>query len=485
VILAVDIGTSVFKSALWDFEGNRLAFAAVPLAMNTASKPGGEIHEADSAQWLRAFEECCARLRDGASDSGASLSSAQAIVISGTGPSYGPVLAEPSLNSEGLCLPAAPARLWLDRRSVAEAGLISERMGAYVDPGFYLPKALGIKNNEPALYEKTRFFLDCPEFLAYALTGEARTVFPSEGFERWFWTPEILAELGLDAEKFPLLINSGDIYGTLLSSAASRFGFARNVPVISGGPDFYAAILGAGVTLPGQVCDRAGTSEGVNLCTQKRVTDGRLMSYAHPVKPWWNLSGIISTTGKAVEWGRAFLGLEKFDDFFALAETAESGSGGLVFLPYLAGERAPLWDPSARALLRGISLASGRAEFARAVLEGIGFAIRDVLAVMEEAGAAAGELRIAGSAAENRLLNQIKADISGREVLIPAQKDAELLGLAIIGATVLGRYASYGEAASVLVRIEQRVRPDTAKAARYDELFAAYKAAYQKPQSSG
>jgi xylulokinase len=469
VILAIDIGTSVFKSALWDFEGKRLAFAAIPLAMSA----DGETREADSAQWLRAFEECCVRLRAGMSDT-------EVIVISGNGPSYVPVLDEPSLDSKGLCLPSAPARLWLDRRAVAAAEEVSALMGAYVDPGFYLPKALGIMRDEPALYEKTRLFLGCPEFLAYALSGEARTVFPSEGFERWFWTPEILQKLGLDAAKFPPFISSGGVYGTLLPSVAARFGFAREVPVISGGPDFFAAILGTGAASPGQVCDRAGTSEGINLCTEKRVTDSRLMSYGHPVKPWWNLSGIISTTGKAVEWGRALLGLENYDDFFALAETAESGAGGIVFLPYLAGERAPIWDPSARGALRGLSLASGRAEIARSILEGIGFAIRDVLTVMEASGVKAGELRVAGSAAACGLLNRIKADISGREVLIPVQKEAELLGLAIIGACALGRYASYGEAAAVLARIEQRLRPDTAKTALYDSLFCEYKAAYQK-----
>jgi xylulokinase len=419
---------------------------------------GGGKHEADPRQWLLAFEDCCARL--------GSLSAVQVLVISGNGPSLIPVRG---------ALPAAPARLWLDRRASAAAAEVSAVMGGFVDPGFFLPKALDIKNKEPELYEKTELFLGCPEYLAYSLSGEARTVFPSQGFDRWYWNQEVLEKLKLDPAKFPPFISPGETVGTLLPAVASRLGFAPNIPVVAGGPDFFVSILGAGVVRPGQVCDRSGTSEGINLCTEKRIDDARLMSYGHPVKPFWNLSGIISTTGKAIEWAHDLLGLHNYDEFFSLAASAKAGSGGLVFLPYLAGERAPIWDPDARGLLGGLSLSTGRAELARSVLEGIGFAILDVITVMEESGVQVGELRVSGSAAENSILNQIKADISGREVLSPAQKDAELLGLAVIGACALGKYASFAEAASILVRIEGHWQPDSKKVPLYERLFTQYR----------
>jgi xylulokinase len=463
VILAIDIGTSSFKAALWDREGNRLAFAAVPLAIT-----GDNVRrEADPAQWLRAFEECCDRITGGGVSAAVKV-----IVISGNGPSLTPVTGEPIPGGFGP--PAAFSRLWLDRRATEAAAKVSALMGGFVDAGFFLPKALCLKNDEPALYERTKFFLGCPEYLAYALTGEARTVFPSRGFDRWFWNDDILGRLGLDAAKFPPFINPGDQYGTLLPAAAVRFGFSRNVPVVAGGPDFFSAILGVGVVGPGQTCDRAGTSEGINVCTKIRITDRRLMSYGHPVQPFWNLSGIISTTGKAIEWGRDFLGLASYEDFLSLAAQAGPGAGELVFLPYLAGERAPLWDPGARGVLRGLGLYSGRAEFARSVLEGICFAIRDVIEVMEEAGAGIKELRIAGSA-ESDILNQIKADITGRMTLVPAYKEAELLGLAVIGARFLGDFGSFAEAASALVRVGKFWEPDLRKAALYGELFQRYR----------
>jgi xylulokinase len=475
MLLTIDIGTSTFKSAIWDFEGNRLAFESVPLSI---SRNEGLRHEADSGQWLRAFADCCRTF-------GANINhnAVEAIIICGNGPSLTPVLAAPSKEaassiedgqSGGLDLHTAPSRIWLDRRAVEAARQVSALVGGFVDPSFFLPKALDIKINEPSLYENTKFFLGCPELLAYALTGEARTVFPSDGFERWFWNDSILESLGLDKEKFPPFIRPGEVFGKLIPRAAVRFGFKPGLRVISGGPDFFAAILGTGTIRPGQVCDRAGTSEGINACTERRVSDERLMSYKHPVKPFWNLSGVVSTTGKAIEWGRDLLGIESYDEFYALAKTARSDTRGLVFLPYLAGERAPVWDPSKRGVIRGLGLDTGRPEFARSVLEGICFAIRDITGIMEETGAVIDELRVAGSLSGSDLLNQIKADITKKPVFVPVQKEAVLMGLAVIGSCVLTQYASFAEAASALVKIDKEFLPDAKNAVLYDELFGEY-----------
>ena len=463
MLLTIDIGTSSFKSALWDYDGNRLSHAAVPLSIIS----DGNKHEADCSQWLCAFENCCRKL--------GSLAAVKAVIISGNGPTLVPVLGEPQAGTDGIRVPAENARLWLDRRAVKYQAQVSQLLGGFVDAGFFLPKILGIKNDEGELYRKTKFFLGCPEYLAYALTGEARTVFPSEGFDRWFWNDTVLEKLELAPVKFPAFIRPGDPFGTVTPSAAQYFGFAKNIPVISGGPDFFAAILGAGVMEPGQVCDRSGSSEGINLCTKNRVNDGRLMSYGHPVKPYWNLSGIISTTGKAIDWSRGLFGIDSFDDFISLARHSERGSGGLVFLPYLAGEREPVLNPSARALWRGISLSCTRHEFANSVLEGTAFAIRDVLAVMEETGEKTEQLHVTGGLAGCVHLNQIKADITGKEILEPVHKESELLGLSVIGACFLGKFASFAEASAAMVRIEKTYEPNPKYASLYDELFNEYK----------
>ncbi|MDR1105908.1 MAG: hypothetical protein LBL44_06085 [Treponema sp.] len=471
MILAIDIGTSNFKAALFDFSGGRRAFASEPLEIRMT---GGR-HEADPRRWLAAFEACCARLDSQAGP----LANVEALSLSGNGPTLVPA----GKNAEGAfdradAAALGPARLWLDRRAGKEAGAVSAAAGAFVDGGFFLPKALHIKNREPELYEKTGFFFYCPEFLAWVLTGEARTVFPSEGFERWYWTAETLDRLGLDPLLFPPFISPGETIGTLLPSVAGRFGFRKAVPVIAGGPDFFTAILGSGAVRPGMVCDRSGTSEGINLCTEKRIADRRLMSYGHPVKPYWNLSGIISTTGKAIDWARTLLGFDDYDDFYAAASGAEAGADGVIFLPYLEGERAPLWDPEARGVFFGMNGSTTRSCLARAVAEGICFAVRDVISVMEEAGAAAPSLRVTGGTSRSPVLNHIKADVTGKDV-ISIEGNAELAGLAALALAALGKYGSPGEAASALAKSGTVFHPNEKKARLYEKTFDRYRSLYR------
>jgi xylulokinase len=443
VLFTIDIGTSTLKSALWDFDGNRISSAAVSLSAN----------ENICSQWLRAFEQCCKKYND--------LSAIKAIVISGNGPTLVPVTGAPE--TERLFVPAEDVIMYHDRGADEYQSLVSELMDGYVDSRFFLPKILSIKNNKK-FYDKIKFFLGCPEYLAYALTNEARTVFPSDGFERWFWNDTVLEKLGLEKEKFPCFIRPGDTIGNLPAFTASRYGFTANIPVIAGGPDFFAAILGCGVTEPGQACDRCGSSEGINLCTKIYVDDDRLMCYGHPVKPWWNVSRIIAATGKAIERCRDILGLASYDDFFALAADSQVLSGGYVFSPYLS-------KPDIENVLRGLCHSARPEDIANSVLEGIGFAIRDIIAIMENGETGVNELRVTGGQAGRSRLNQIKADITGKVVLEPACKDAELLGLAIIGSCALGKFSSFKEASQALVCIEKQYEPNLKNTALYNGIM--------------
>ncbi|MCL2210334.1 MAG: FGGY-family carbohydrate kinase [Treponema sp.] len=463
MILTVDIGTSAFKSAVWDLDGTRLSFASVPLKSEIAE--GGK-HEAAPSQWLEAFDTCCANLGN--------IASVQAIVISGNGPSLVPVLGELA-DDNSLNVPAEKARLWLDRRGVKYSEEVSALMNDYVDSSFFLPKILHIKREENNLYQITKKFLGCPEFLAYTLTGQARTVFPCEGFDRWFWNDAILEKLNLDAHKFPPFIRPGDSFGSISQKAAERFGFKKDIQIISGGPDFFTAILGSGVMEPGQACNRTGSSDGINLCTVKRINHKSLMSYAFPIEPYWNLSGMINTTGRAIEWGKELLGLESIGDFMALAEKSGYGSGGLVFLPYLSGERSPIWNPNVRALWNGINIDTGRSEFANSILEGIGFAINDVISVMEQTGEKVEQIYVTGGLAGFERLNQIKADITGKEIITCACKEAELLGLAVIGSCFLGKYSSFTQAVNALRCIKNKYKPNSINKDLYNHLFYEYK----------
>jgi xylulokinase len=402
------------------------------------------------------------------------------VVVSGNGPTVVPVYEEPQVVGRIVHAPSANARLWLDRRAVDEAAEISARVGQFVDASFVLPQVLHIARMNPAMYEKSRWFLSSFEYVNYLLTNEVATILHAEDAKRWYWTDELLYALSLDTAKFPPFKKPGDLVGTVTALAAKTLGLPQGIPVFAAGPDFLVSILGCAVVEPGMVCDRSGTSEGINLCTNRPLDDNRLMTYLHPVAPYYNVSGIISTSGKAIGWIKKMMGLEEqsFDTLYAMMAEAPAGSEGLLFLPYLSGERAPIWDPDARGVFTGLSLASTKNHLLRAVAEGVCLAIYDVIDVMEELGGKVSALRITGGPSESAFLNQLKADVTGRPVSIPVVGDAELVGSMVIGRTALQDFHSFAEAANQLVAIGRQYQPKADSRLLYDEALGRYRGTY-------
>jgi len=240
------------------------------------------------------------------------------------------------------------------------------------------------------------------------------------------------------------------------------------------------SLLGTATVLPGRACVRSGTSEGINLCARGPVQDKRLLSLGHIAEGCWNISGMISTSGKALEWFKNASGqaVESYERIFEQVQAAAPGADRLLFLPYLAGERAPLWDPAARGAFIGLSLNHGRAEMLRAVVEAVGFAIRDVVEVMEEAGLSVQDLRITGRPSRSRPWNQVKADITGRRILVPETLDSDLVGDVCLALRALGEYGSVAEASEAIVRIGSVFEPDPALKGLYDEMFELYRQSY-------
>jgi xylulokinase len=468
MILAVDIGSSRVKGGLFSGLGECLGAASVELP---PPGRGGPLEaEVDPGPWMEALARISSRLLAGEARP-------DALVISGNGPTVLPVDASGA--------PLHRALTWADRRAVAEArdaGTASGSGPAGIAPGFALPKALWFARHEEGIYERTAAFLGCPEYLAMVLTGRLVAVVP-EGYEAYYGEAPALAALGLDAGKFPERVRPGSLVGATSASGEAASGIPAGTPLVLAGPDYLAAILGTAATRPGRACDRAGTSEGINLCTEKPIAAPRLISVPHIAKPYANLSGSITSTGRAVEWflraGRGRASPADYESFFAEAGAAAPGADGIVFLPYLAGERAPINDPAAKGAFIGLSAGQGRPELERAVLEATALAIRDVLRAMEEAGASASELRVCGKPASSALWNQIKADVTGKPVLAPAQPEAELLGDACFGLAALGEYKDLAEAAETLVRTGSRFEPDASRRGLYDELFGRYKAVYR------
>jgi xylulokinase len=468
VILTFDIGTSALKGGVFDSAGGLLSRAEVPVHLSDGDDP--LMHEADANNWVAGLSLVTAQLGLPKNSGEGKI---KAVVVSGNGPTLVPVGAREE--------PLDFAMTWMDRRGVEEARIIAEATGRYVDPTFYLPKALWIYRNKPEVYRQTRYFCTCPEFIDLYLTGNACTVLPSEQFTPYIWTPETIEKLGMDPEKFPPFIRPGETVGAVRGEAEELLGIPAGTPVFAGGPDFVMTLLGTATVRPGRVCDRAGTSEGINLCAEGAVEDERLLCLPHIIEGYTNISGIISTSGKALSWFKAISGRSELDyeSLFEDICQVPPGSRSLLFLPYLAGERAPLWDPYARGTFIGLTANHGRKEMTRAVVEAVGFAVRDVIEVMEENGLEIGELRVTGGQAKSPVWNQIKADITQRKILVPEVQDSELLGDACIGLFALGNYKSLAAASDSLVRIARSYTPASELGELYDRLFGLYRASYR------
>ncbi len=464
MVLVFDLGTSALKGGLFGTDGALAARAETPLRLEKSSDPLH--HEADASSWVSALTEVSSHL-------GVEREKGiEAVVVSGNGPTLVP--ADEAGN------PLDLAMTWLDRRGIAEAELISRVSGSYVDPSFYLPKAYWIYRNKPEVYEKTKSFFPCPEFIDFFLTGNRFAILPAPQFTRYIWTAELIEKLGMDPEKFPPFIKPGEMMGKVRKEAEEVSGIPEGVPVFAGGPDFIMSLLGTATIVPGRACDRAGTSEGINLCSANPVQDRRLLCLPHIIAEYHNISGIISTSGKALEWFKNITGREKegYDSIFKEIGRVPPGSGRLLFLPYLTGERAPLWDPLARGSFLGLTLSHGRKEMTRAVVESVGYAVRDVIEIMEENDCIIEELRITGSQARSPLWNQIKADITGKRILAPVIKDSELVGDLCLGLFSLGRYGSLKEASDDIVKIEKVFSPRVELMSLYDDLFLIYRESY-------
>ncbi len=463
MILTIDVGTTTFKGALVSQEGQVIALRKYPLKIE-----GGI--EVDPLEWEKALASFMATLPH--------KSEIEAIVVSGNGPTLVPTLNEPRFEEGIITTRSAKARLWLDKRAHLEAQEISSLVGSYIDASFFLPKALYLKREEPKLYQQSQYFLPTGDYINYLLTNAVAATLHADDGAKWYWTKETIAQVGLAEEKFPPLIRSGELVGVVSSLAAKSFGLKEGLPLSAGGPDFIATILGSGITRPSMVCNRSGTSEGVNLCTSSFIHDKRLLTYKHPVEPYYNLSGVISTSGKAINWAKELLlGKEReLEEFYKIAASTQVGE--VIFLPYLSGERTPIWNPAAQGVLFGLTLESDKGKVARAVVEGVCFALRDVLEVMDELGGEAEVVRVTGGPAESAFLNQMKADVTGLKVEVPTAREAELVGLAIIGYTALGRYSSLREGAQEMVKVGESYLPDERLKVKYDHLFETYRSLY-------
>ncbi|MBI9098783.1 MAG: carbohydrate kinase [Spirochaetaceae bacterium] len=443
MILAVDIGTSSIKGAIISPEGYAFAYHKVHLFPFHSKYPG----EGYAGSWKSGFIEIVSILL---------RKDISAVVISGNGPTIVPVGKDGELIHEPL--------MWMGKENVPLDDTDS----------FYLPKVKWLKDNNPQLYENTKYFLTTSSYLTWLLTGESSVVTAHKGFSRYIWGREGFSSYGLDAAKFPLLVNMGDSIGVVSSAGADFSGLAKGIPVVAAGVDFMVSLIGTGVIKPGRTCDRAGTSEGINFCSDRIVPDKRLRTLPHAVEGYYNVSGILSSTGSLFEWYRRITGQENYDYLETLSaiNKVPVGSGTPMFFPGL--KDGGLWEFS-NGMAVGLEAYQGRNELGRSVMESIGFAVRRAIELFEENSCTIEELRVSGGQGKNVIWNQMKANITGCSIVVPEVEDAELLGGACLASAALGRYSGFVEASEDLVRVKKVFYPEEKACSLYDEAYQHYK----------
>lgn len=385
----------------------------------------------------------------------------ECLVISGNGPTV------VGLTPGGT--PIEPVLLWLDGREEPMEG----------NRSFFLPRVNWLRKHRGDLFSRLGAVVSFPEYLYYRLTGELVTITPSDEFARFIWTPEEIERYGFDQSLFPPYVRPGEMVGRVSRGGAERFGLGEGTPVAAGGSDFLMSLVGTAAVRPGRTCDRAGTSEGINHCTEAPVADSRLRSLPHSIPGLYNVAGILSSTGMLFEWFRSISGQEGRDYVEMIRELQEVAHHEEIpwFFPSI--HQGAAWE-FRRGMFIELGARHGRAEMGLAVVLSIGFAVREAIEIMRENGLHPEELRACGGQAKNTPWNQMKADIVGLPVMVPEVEDAELLGDACAGFTALGAFSSLVEASETLVHFSRRYEPQPAEHSRYDDAYGEYQAAYDR-----
>jgi xylulokinase len=400
-----------------------------------------------------------------------------------------------------------PAILWCDARTTPQCREIDERIGFELlrseasNPaleGFTAPKVLWLREHEPENYSRLRHLLLAKDYIRYRLTGEIATDYSDAAGTLLFdvgrkkWSRPILSALDIDAAMLPPAIGSDEVSGKITREAAEATGLRIGTPVVGGGADNACAAVGAGIIAEGTAQVSIGSSGVVLAALGSHQVDEqmRLHCMNHAAPGMWYLMGVMLTAGLSLKWFRdgfcseesARAKREGRDVYDILSETAASvppGSEGLIFLPYLNGERTPHADSSARGMFCGLTLRHKKAHLVRAVMEGVAFGLRDSLELAQALGVELSEIILVGGGSKGRLWRQIQADIFGRPVCTLQVSNAAPFGAALLAGVGAEIYRDCKQAVKAAVRKADELAPIPKNAALYDEYYALYTGLYK------
>lgn len=486
-LLGIDVGTGGTRAVLINDLGEVVASSSEEHAPFTSPQIGWA--EQDPGDWWRAAGIAIRKVLVEAS-----VGAGEVACVGFSGQMHGAVL----LDEEDRVV--RPALIWCDVRTDQQCRELTKKIGADrliqltcnpALPNFTLTKVLWVRENEPELWRRVRSLLLPKDYVRFRLTGEhAMDVADASGtllldVRNRHWSREMLDATGLPDDLLPKLYESTDVCGFVSRKGAEATGLRAGTPVVAGAGDQAAGAVGMGCTTPGAVTATIGTSGVVFAVTDRPVLDihGRLHTFCHAIPGRWHVMGVTQAAGLSLRWFRdnfdcpAKNGTDPYVQLTADASQVMPGCDGLVWTPYLMGERTPHLDPHARAALIGLTASHTRAHVVRAILEGVAFSLRDTFTIFEEMQVPRRSIRLGGGGARSALWQQIQADVYGHDVEILAAEEGGAFGSALLAGVGAKIWPSVDDACAA-IHVASTVAPNSDAVATMNKSYAAYRRVY-------
>jgi xylulokinase len=486
-LLAHDLGTTGNKATLFDVDEGVVKVSTFEAYPTDYSQPGWA--EQDPADWERAVWQCTRRLI-----SEAGIDPAAIAAVSYSGHMQGALL----VDRQGV--PLGKSIIWADQRATSQADFIASVCGSEtlygltgqrISPTYTAPKVLWIKEHQPAIYEQAYKILQTKDYAAFLFSGVFATDYSDASSTLFFdltnrrWMPDVIKAMGLKSELLPEAYPSTTVIGHVTPSAAAASGLIAGTPVVIGGGDGACATVGAGSVREGEAYAYIGSSSWIAVTTRQPVCDPqqRTFTLAHLMPDYYFALGTMQAAGGAYGWLERLLhpqeSAESLKLMDAQASNVPAGAGGLLFLPYLMGERSPYWNPLARGALVGLTMPHGQPEVARAVLEGVAFNLRLILNALRTQDVQIARLLLIGGGAKSPVWRQILADVLELPIHLPAlTTEATALGALVAGGVGVGLFSDF-TVIDRLITIREAERPQQIHQQQYATLLDLFKRTYE------
>ena len=485
-VLGIDVGTGGTRAVIVEGAGKIVSSATSEHVPFASPKIGWA--EQDPQDWYQAAGKA---IRQAISEAGIPATQISAVGLAGQ--MHGAVL----LDGDNQVL--RPALIWCDQRTQAQCDWLNEKLGQRkiieltCNPAltnFTLTKLLWVRDNEPDTWKQFRRVLLPKDYVRFRLTGEhAMDVAEASGtlmldVAQRRWSEEMMAAAGLPMNCLPKLFESPEICARISADGAAHTGLKAGTPVVAGAGDQAGGAVGMGIVRAGAVSATIGTSGVVFAATDTPAMDpqGRVHTFCHAVPGRWHVMGVTQAAGLSFRWLRDLVQSStsaiSYDDLTREAAAVPPGSDGVLWAPYLMGERTPHLDPTARGTLTGLAASHTRAHVTRAVLEGVAFSLKDTFSLFDEMQVPVRNIRLGGGGARSPLWRQIQADIYGHEVEILAAEEGAAYGGALLAGVGAGFWNSVEDACDAVVQVQQRVVPDAKSIGVLEKQYANYRALY-------